>query len=154
MEIGLLNRQRRIKIGLTRLRSWIERILTHLGYPEAEISLVLVNDRQIRDLNESYRGLPAPTDVLSFPMGEGEFRELHPHLLGDVVISLETASRQARESGHPLELEVCLLLIHGILHLLGYDHEGSAKKRKAMQTKERELLDLLREGNPELRDSG
>lgn len=145
MEIGLLNRQRRIKFDLARIRGWVERILTHLGQGEAEISLVLANDRQIRELNESYRGIPAPTDVLSFPMGEGGGWEPNPHLLGDVVISLETASRQARDRGHSLEKEVCLLLIHGILHLLGYDHEGSAKKRRTMQAKERELLELLAE---------
>ncbi|MBI2876129.1 MAG: rRNA maturation RNase YbeY [Candidatus Tectomicrobia bacterium] len=130
-------------MDLARVRGWVEGILLHLGLPEAEISVVLGNDRQIRELNESYRGIPTPTDVLSFPMGEGEFRELHPNLLGDVVISLETASRQAQESRHSLEKEVCLLLIHGILHLRGYDHEGPARQRKEMQDKEQELLELL-----------
>lgn len=76
----------------------------------------------MRDLNHNYRGLNSPTDVLSFSMQEGEHGDINPHLLGDVVISIETAQRQAQEQGHSLNQEVALLLIHGLLHLAGFDH--------------------------------
>lgn len=140
MEIGLRNGQRKVKTDVSWLRNWTERILFTLGLPEAELSILLVSDRRMKKLNWDYRRIPRSTDVLSFSMREGEFGALHPHLLGDVVISLETASKQALENGHSLEREIRHLVIHGILHLLGYDHEGSPEKRREMEALERELL--------------
>jgi probable rRNA maturation factor len=78
-------------------------------------------------------------------MQEGSFSDINPHLLGDVVISLETAQRQAAEKKHSLAEEVCVLLIHGILHLLGYDHETPGSDARMMRKKERELLHLMQE---------
>jgi len=92
------------------------------------------------ELSRAYRGVDAPTDVLAFPMAEGRFKALSPDLLGDVVISAETAARQAGPQG--LEPELALLLIHGILHLLGYDH-GALRERRAMWRKQRSLLAAL-----------
>jgi probable rRNA maturation factor len=98
--------------------------------PVVEATLTFVDDARIRELNRDYRGLDAPTDVLSFSQLEGAGVVAPPTgvtQLGDVVISLETARRQAGELGHALEYEVCLLAAHGGLHLLGYDHADDAE---------------------------
>jgi probable rRNA maturation factor len=100
---------------------------------------VLVDDAAMLALNRAYRGIAGPTDVLAFPMTEGRFRNVSPDLLGDVVISTETARRQARRRGGALRTELALLLIHGLLHLVGYDH-GSAAERRRMWRKQRLIL--------------
>jgi len=110
-----------------------------LGCPEAEVGCLLVTDRRIRALNRRYRGEDSPTDVLAFPQGEGGGPPGHPGLLGDVVISVETAARQAARAGSSLEREAALLLIHGILHLLGHDHATAAERRR-MWAIQRRLL--------------
>ena len=86
------------------------------------MSITFASDRFIRGLNRTYRGVDRPTDVLAFSMQEGEWSEIQPQLLGDVVISVETAKRQANQMGHSLDKELTILLTHGILHLVGYDH--------------------------------
>ena len=131
------------------LRALAQKVLQRLGQPEAELGLVLVNDRQIRRLNKKYRGIDSPTDVLAFtlsldPKTIKTQGRTPPPLLGDVVISLETARRQAREEGHGLYQEVGGLLIHGTLHLLGFDHE-EARDARRMRRKERELAKELLE---------
>jgi len=104
---------------------------------------VFVDDAYIQGLNQQYRGIDAPTDVLSFAMQEGEpFPEEGELILGDVVISLETARRQASEYGHSLAREVAYLAVHGVLHLLGYDH-GGEDDRRVMRNKEEEILARL-----------
>jgi len=118
-----------------------------LGCPEAEVGCLLVTDRRIRALNRRYRGEDFPTDVLAFPQGEGGGPPGHPGLLGDVVISVETAARQAARAGHSLEREAALLLIHGILHLLGHDHATAAERRRMWAIQRR----LLRETAADLR---
>ncbi len=109
---------------------------------DAELSIVLTDDAAVRELNRLYRGTDAPTDVLSFAQGEGEAfaapEGASPHL-GDVVISIETARRQAAEGKLPLADEVAHLLVHGVLHLLGYDHEGTAES-KLMRAREEAIL--------------
>jgi probable rRNA maturation factor len=97
----------------------------------------------MRRLNARYRGSDRPTDVLAFPMREGAFAHLHPQLLGDLVISVETAQRQAQARHHSLAEELTHLLIHGTLHLLGYDHEVSPADARLMRAKERELWRLV-----------
>ena len=111
-----------------------------MGYQKGEISILLVDDHQIKKLNEKYLHRSRPTNVISFSQIEGEFSHINTHLLGDVVISVETAKRQANEANTTLQVEIAFLLIHGILHLLGYDHEGSVREARMMRTKERELL--------------
>jgi len=101
--------------------------------------VVLVDDAAMAALNRAYRGVAGPTDVLAFPMTEGRFRGVSPDLLGDVVISTETARRQARAAGGEFRTELALLLIHGILHLVGYDH-GTAADRRQMQRRQRLIL--------------
>ncbi len=112
-----------------------EKVLLRLRRPEAEIGLTFINDPRIRRLNRIYRGKDRPTDVLAFPLGlSGKVKAAKarrpPSFLGDVVISAETARRQATERGHGLDREVARLMIHGILHLLGYDHERPAESRR------------------------
>lgn len=109
-------------------------ILKELDHPDKEISILFVDDRQIRDLNDKYFKRNFPTNVISFPMAQGEFSEITPRLLGDVVISVETAIKEAQQLGLSLEEEIAFLLIHGILHLMGYDHtRGSGKQMETVQ---------------------
>ena len=109
------------------LRAFVSRraraMLRHLKLSKAELSIVLTTDRQIQKLNRIYRKKNKPTDVLSFPMDE-------QWLLGDVVISIPTARRQAMEKGVSMRAEVVELLAHGLLHLLGWDHRTDAEDRK------------------------
>jgi rRNA maturation RNase YbeY len=114
--------------------------LAELGFLEAELSLLFVNDRQIQTLNRKYLRRDNPTNVLAFSMREGEFSTLHPHLLGDLVISVETAKRQSNRFGLDGEEMVILLMVHGVLHLIGYEHEGTKKGAREMTLKQRELL--------------
>lgn len=110
---------------------------------EAEVSLALVDDVHIHGLNKQYRGVDSPTDVLSFSMLEGEPMPGEEGItLGDVVISLQAVERQAREYGHSFRREAAYLAVHGVLHLLGYDHLRE-EDRLAMRRKEDELLEGL-----------
>ena len=117
--------------------------MAELGSPEAELGIVFVDDSRIRELNRRYLRRDKPTNVLAFSMREGEFPMLHPHLLGDLVISVETAERQSHRFGLSAGDMVILLIIHGILHLLGYDHLQSKKKAREMALKQKELLRLV-----------
>ena len=125
-----------------------EKILSASGCPEAELSVVLVDDAQIRAINRDYLQRDKPTNVISFAMQEGEGAGIQPDILGDVVISTETAARDAAEAGQTVEREISFLLLHGILHLLGYDHErGSEEDALLMEARERELFALLQDDN-------
>lgn len=104
-------------------------MLETLQLKKSELSILLTDDAQIKHLNRDYRHKDRATDVLAFAMREGEHAELAGEMLGDVVISLETAARQARAQGHSLREEVVFLLGHGVLHLLGWDHDTKAKDR-------------------------
>jgi probable rRNA maturation factor len=107
-------------------------MLSYLERDEHELSILLTDDGFIRTLNKEHRGKDTPTDVLAFPLDEAEGTPsvLDHALLGDVVISLDTAERQARGRKHSLMSEVSFLLAHGILHLLGYDHETDEEEAK------------------------
>jgi len=124
----------------------VQKILASLGLPEAELSLLLVDDREIQELNHRFLGRDKPTNVLAFSMREGAFASLHPHLLGDLVISIEMAKRQSKQSGMSEMEMLTLLLIHGILHLLGYEHEGNKKDAREMAIKQKELFQKFRNG--------
>ena len=104
------------------------------------MSILITDDEEIRSLNNTYRGLDRSTDVLSFSQMEGEEIHGESDLLGDIVISLDTALRQAGEYGHTVEEEMRRLLIHGLFHLLGYDHEGCEEEAARMRKKEQEYL--------------
>lgn len=111
-----------------------EKMLAALGLPGSEVSLLVCDDATIHELNRDHRGKDRPTDVLAFAMREGSFGELAGELLGDVVVSIDTARRQARERGHSTTAEIRFLLAHGLLHLVGYDHpdEGSLRRMLAL----------------------
>jgi probable rRNA maturation factor len=95
----------------------------------------------MRSLNHAWRGKDRTTDVLSFSLREGMFSHIRPEMLGDIVISVPVAARQAREEGHTLAREIDRLLVHGLVHLLGYDHERGRQEARRMSKKERELLE-------------
>lgn len=115
-----------------------EKLLRAAGRPDAEVSLVLVGDAAIHALNRDWRGVDRPTDVLSWPL-EDDAPAATEDVLGDVVISLDTARRQAEARGWSLEEETALLLVHGILHLLGHEDETEAGA-ETMRTIERQIL--------------
>lgn len=126
-------------------REQLERIaraaLEAENVPRAELGILITDDATVHDLNRRYAGEDKPTDVLSFSLREGE-EFVSPNdteRLGEVIISLDTARRQAVEGSATLEAEVAHLLVHGILHLLGYDHAEPDEER-AMQAREREIL--------------
>jgi len=140
MRISIQNRQKRILLNLRKVRRATQRILTELGLLDAELSLLLVDDARIQDLNRRYLNRDKPTNVLAFSMREGEFSTLHPHLLGDLVISVETAKRQSNRFGLDEMEMVILLMVHGVLHLIGYEHEGTKKGAREMTLKQKELF--------------
>ncbi len=137
MSIDIVTLSKGTKVSAQKIKSKAIRILKLLHQDRAELSLALVGNQEIQKLNRRYRKKNGPTDVLSFPSGEklpqGET------LLGDVIISIEKAESQARERGRKLEMEIETLLIHGILHLLGYDHEVSAKEARRMHRMEKRI---------------
>ena len=140
----------------------VEKVLDEMGEHSAEVGLVLIGDTEMLHLNRQYRGIDRSTDVLAFPMREkGESSGQRPvasdknkitdiwyldtghDLLGDVVISVPTARKQALQQGHSLQREMTVLIIHGLLHLLGYDHERSVADARVMVRKEKKLLQLV-----------
>jgi len=128
------------------LKKVAEKILNALGCPEeSELSISIVGDRSIRIINREYLDKDRPTNVISFSLQEGEFGGITPHLLGDVIISADTAAREAEQGDmQPFE-RLCFLLMHGILHLCGYDHERSGEdEAMRMEKKEKELFRILK----------
>lgn len=138
------NDVRRSGADTRRLKSVAASLLRAVGEKDSALSLSLVDDEAIRVLNREHRGKDKATDVLSFPLYEaGEQAEPETErLLGDVVISIDTARRQAAEYGAPLQNELYRLLIHGILHVLGHDHE-EAGERAVMEAEERRLAGVI-----------
>ena len=149
MTVFLNNLQEKFEVGagLTELlEKAAESALAVGGYTgQGEVSLVLTDDNYIHELNRDYRGVDRPTDVLSFAQNEGEqveAAEEAEELLGDVIISLETAQRQALEYGHGFDREVSFLTVHGVLHLIGYDHMEE-DDRTVMRSKEEAAMEHL-----------
>ena len=141
MAIWFQTHLRRISVRATTIRRVAQSILVQAGHPTAQLSLSLVGKTRMRSLNRKYRGRDYPTDVLAFPMGSmGEQTEV---FLGDVVICLPVAIGQASRFGNSADQEILRLLIHGTLHLLGYDHEQSPREATRMQRKERAIVQKL-----------
>ncbi len=128
---------------LAAVESDATRLLELVGRPEAELSVVLCDDAFIQPLNAEWRGKDAPTDVLSFAMQEGDDLLEDDPVLGDLVISVETADRQAAEQGHDRAAELRVLLVHGLLHLLGFDHEDTPERAAEMRAEEARLVAAL-----------
>src|ERR1044072_4808660 len=114
--IDVVNRQRRLGIDAKRWSTLAEKALSAIGKSESSATIAFVSDKRIRELNRQFRGIDKATDVLSFP-AEEEFN------LGDIAVSVETAALQARENGLSFDQEIAQLILHGLLHLCGYDHE-------------------------------
>lgn len=111
---------------------------------DAELSILFTDDRHISQLNSHYLGRDGPTNVLAFPMTHGPSPSIESPMLGDVVVSVDTAIRESENLGEPLAETICRLLIHGILHLLHYDHEGSSEEAKRMEKEEARLFALIK----------
>ncbi len=142
MAVDVSMRGRHAPALAARLRRRARRLLEALRLPDADLSIVLVSDLEMRRLNRRWRGQDRPTDVLAFAQAEGAGAPPEG-LLGDVVISVDTARRQAAARGHALGVEAEHLLVHGVLHLLGYDHERSPAEARRMQRRERALVRAL-----------
>lgn len=124
--------------------------LTH-QLAEGDITVVLTDDSRLHKLNREYLGIDAPTDVLSFPASETD-PETGARYLGDILISIPRADAQAKAAGHPIESEVQLLVVHGVLHLLGYDH-ADAKEKSKMWKAQAEILERLGLSGIEIQES-
>ncbi len=142
--INCLNEDYRLSKLLTdALTANVERILEEYNLSGGEVGLILVDDRYIRSLNKQYRDKDAPTDVLSFSFLEPDSADSagdKEFAVGDIYVSVDRARGQALDAGHSLEREIILLAVHGLLHLLGYDHEEEEEKQ-LMQNKEREIIE-------------
>lgn len=152
LKVYVKNNQNIVKIpvGIRLLiRRCCQAVLATEGFDQnAEVSVSFVSNKEIKNLNKIYRNKDSETDVLSFPLtGDDGKREINAEtgsvLLGDVVISLETAVKQAEVYGHSLEREIGFLTVHSMLHLLGYDHETSPLDERIMREKEEAVLESL-----------
>jgi probable rRNA maturation factor len=135
-EVEVVDRQRAAHISPVRVGTFAEFALERLRLHGAKVTVLLLGERAMRALNRRWRGLDRPTDVLSFSQREGEGGGLHPEVLGDVAV----AKRQAQEAGHCLAAELDLLVVHGLLHLAGYEHEGSPAGARAMRRREDAII--------------
>lgn len=135
-EIVLQNPNRYPEAGARRLRPWLVRLLTAVAPDSESLGVRFCGDREMRRVNRSFRSLDKTTDVLSFPGEEGH--------LGDILISVPAARRQAAEAGHPVERELRTLLLHGVLHCLGHDHETDDGRMERLEKRLRRTW--LREG--------
>jgi len=144
MKILIANQQKLIKIDRRKIRQTMIRLMKATDCANAEISITFVNDAAIRILNREYLKRDKPTNVLSFSLQEGEYGGINAGLLGDIIISAETALRDALRGGLTFEEEIIFLLIHGFLHLTGYNHENTSRANASrMRQKEKELFRLL-----------
>lgn len=160
MGVLISNRQKRKKINPEKIKKTAQAVLNVLGSPDGELSILIVDDPQIAELNKDYFDREGPTNVIAFPQQEmscetqnndvsqspvfeaGE--DMPPVLLGDVVISADTAAREGEVAGMSVEERFNQLLIHGILHLFGYDHENDAEEAARMEAKSEELSEVIR----------
>ena len=141
MPVEIVRRDGGKKFPARRLKQVALAILDLVGHKNTELSLALIGNREMQQLNARYRGKDYPTDVLSFPVETPV--ALSTALLGDVIISVDKAAAQAREHRRALDAEMITLLIHGIVHLMGYDHERSAKDARIMTRLEKKILEQL-----------
>jgi probable rRNA maturation factor len=138
MPVHMQSQVRRVTFNQAGLARLARAILSNVGEASAELGILFVGDQRMRGLNHRYRGKDRTTDVLAFSMRGGPHSS--SHLLGDVVIAVPTAARQAKQGHRSLDEELTVLLVHGILHLCGYDHERSEKEARRMHRRERMIL--------------
>lgn len=150
MVIYIKNLQRSAKLHPRKIKRDLAKALRLLGLSQTELSILFVNSERMRRLNHLYRGVDKATDVLSFPLshkipaGQEGRQCCMPLPLGDIVICAPKAILQAQEYGVSVSCEIQRLLVHGLLHLLGYDHEVGAYQKKKMEKEERRLLNALK----------
>jgi probable rRNA maturation factor len=140
--IEIVNRQRKVPMDCERWRAFVEKALKVAPAEGAGVTVVFVSDRAMRELNRRWRGKRGTTDVLSFPAEQDEFERAEGSTLGDVVISVEQAARQAAEQGAELDEEVSQLILHGVLHLCGYDHETDEGEMNRLEVRLRRRLGI------------
>jgi rRNA maturation RNase YbeY len=143
MTIRIHNRQRTVAINTAAVKKRVLQIMGYLGCSDQELSVVFGSDRLLQEINNTYRHKDRPTNVLAFPQSPTYEGEPATPMLGDVIVALPTAAREAHDLQQSLEERVIYLLLHGILHLLGHDHEGSAAQRRRMEALERQVLARL-----------
>lgn len=147
MSVFIENRQKKAKLDIRRIQRMIHKLMLLLKCTDYELSIVFVDNEQIRELNRQYLERDLPTNVLSFPLAQGEYGTINPGILGDIVISVERAGQDAATGGLSLDDEIDFLMIHGLLHLLGYDHEdGSTEEEAAKMRKKEDALFLSLKG--------
>lgn len=168
----ILNRQRRVRVRPAELEEFLSRVRCTVGAPDDSVSICLVSDAAMAQMNKRYRGKNGPTDVLSFPANGTERKERRerkeriqnkrrklpagssssstssasspfiPSFFGDIAISPETARRNARRFGRRVQDELCILILHGVLHLLGYDHEADEGEMERLELRLRRQLGI------------
>ena len=133
--IEVVNRQRGVRIDTESWVNFSAKALEAIGKSDSSVTVAFVSDKNIRKLNHQFRGIDKATDVLSFPADE-------PNNLGDIAVSVETATRQAKENRLSFEIEVAQLILHGLLHLCGYDHETDNGEMNKLELKLRRKLNI------------
>ena len=144
MMLEIVNNQRKFKLEWSEFREFAECAINLI--PETEnksATIAFVSDRKMRELNVNFRGVTSTTDVLSFPFTADEY-DLETNNLGDIIISVEQAERQAQENDLTIENEIKQLILHGVLHLCGYDHETDSGEMNRRELELRELLEIWR----------
>jgi probable rRNA maturation factor len=142
MLIEVVNRQRKLPIDCEGWQAFAAKALKVVPASGAGVTVAFVSDRAMRELNRRWRGKRGTTDVLSFPSAQDEFEKLEDFTLGDVVISVEQAARQAAEHGLEFDEEIAQLILHGLLHLSGYDHETDAGEMNRLEIRLRRRLGI------------
>ncbi|HKR01627.1 MAG TPA: rRNA maturation RNase YbeY [Pyrinomonadaceae bacterium] len=140
--VEVVNRQRKTPIDCERWRAFTTKALSAAPANGSGVTVAFVSDRAMRELNRRWRGKRGTTDVLSFPSAQDDFEKLEGPTLGDVVISVEQAARQAGEHGLSFEDEVAQLILHGVLHLCGYDHETDDGEMNSLELRLRGRLGI------------
>jgi probable rRNA maturation factor len=140
--IEVVNRQRKVPLDCERWQAFAAKALKVAPADGAGVTVAFVSDRAMRELNWRWRGKRGTTDVLSFPAGQDEFEKVEGLRLGDVVISVEQAARQAAEHELEFEMEVAQLILHGLLHLCGYDHETDRGEMNRLELRLRRRLGI------------
>jgi len=135
--IEVVNRQRKVRVDLERWQTFSERALAVIQKPTPDATIAFVSDQRIRDLNRQFRGIDTATDVLSFPAGEDSSTNL-----GDIAISVERAEVQAKENDLSSDQEIAQLILHGLLHLCGYDHETDDGEMNRLELRLRKKLEI------------
>jgi probable rRNA maturation factor len=138
--IEVVNRQRKLKVDCLRWQAFVVEAMRVIPVTATGVTVAFVSDPTISELNRMWRHQQGPTDVLSFPVALESFEKLEGLELGDVVISVEQAARQAKENGLELETELAQLILHGLLHLCGYDHETDKGEMNRLELRLRRRL--------------